>query len=96
MLKEKRDGNVVARTACEQIASRLEAQGCEIEMCGKTRRIQTPAGAELHLSACYISGFAPWVQCAYWSRDNEGYPDANVEVPYNVDLDQFCAWAMAL
>lgn len=96
MSKEKRDGNVVARTACEQMVNRLKTQGCEAENCSGTWCIQTPAGAELHLSACYISGYAPWVQCAYWNRDSEGYPDANIEVPYDADLDQFCGWAMAL
>lgn len=96
MSKEKRDGNVVARTACRQMVSRLNAQGCKAENWGGAWCIQTPAGAELHLSACYISGYAPWVQCAYWSRDSEGYPDANIEVPYDADLDQFCGWAMAL
>lgn len=96
MSNMKKDGNVVARTACEQMVSRLEARGCEIENCSGTYVIQTPAGAELHLSACYISGYVPWVQCAYWNRDSEGYPDASIEVPYDADLDQFCGWAMAL
>ena len=96
MSKEKRDGNVVARTACGQMVSRLEAQGCEAENCNGTWCIQTPACAELHLSACYISGYAPWVQCAYWRRGNEGDSDADIEIPYYVNLGQFCGWAMAL
>lgn len=94
--EKRRDGNVVARAACGQMVSRLEAQGCKTENWGGAWCIQTPAGAELHLAACYISGFAPCVQCEYWKHDNMGDSDANIEVPYDVNLDQFCEWAMAL
>ena len=96
MSNEKRDGNVVAWAACRQMVDRLAAKDCKAENWGGTWAIQTPAGAELHLSACYISGFAPWVQCEYWGRDNDGDADESVEVPYNVNLDQFCEWALAL
>lgn len=63
MSKEKRDGNAAARTACEQMVSRLEAQGCEVEN---------------------------------WCGGNEGDSDADIEIPYYVNLGQFCEWAMTL